>query len=61
MSDATLTKRQDSTLKDWRHQQKLALELISVSGDLIFNKSIELLMFRRDIYDSTPSKVINDH
>ena len=51
----------DSSLKNWREQEKTALELLKVVGELRFDRSIELILFRRDIYDARPSKVINDH
>ncbi len=48
-------------LNEWRHQQKMALELMKTAGELIFDRSVELTLFRRDIYDSNPSTVIKNH
>ncbi len=48
-------------LNEWRHQQKMALELMKKAGELIFDRSVELSLFRRDIYDSNPSMVIKNH
>lgn len=45
----------------WREQEMAAVELLSIAGELRFDKSVDLLMFRRVIYDNRPSEVINDH
>ncbi len=50
----------DESLKDWRIKEKLALELLRIVGDLRFDNSIELVLFRRPIYDARPSEVINN-
>ena len=45
-----------------RHQQeKLALNLVHTVGDLRFDKGIELIMFRKAIYDAKPSEIIRNH
>ncbi len=49
------------TLNDWRSGEKQALELLKIAGDLRFDKGVELIMFRHDIYDARPSDVINHH
>ncbi len=49
------------SLEDWREMEKGALELLNIVGELRFDHSIELLLFRRSIYDSRPSEVLNDH
>ena len=51
----------DASLQEWREQEQKALELLRIVGALRFDRSIELLLFRRDIYDARPSKVVNDH
>ena len=51
----------DSSLKTWREKEKSALELLQIVGELRFDKSVELILFRRNIYDARPSEVINDH
>jgi glyceraldehyde 3-phosphate dehydrogenase len=51
----------DTTLDAWREQEKTTLELMQVVGELRFDKSIELVLFRRNIYDARPSEVINNH
>jgi len=49
------------TLSDWRETEKAALELLQIVGELRFDHSVELILFRRKIYDSRPSEVINNH
>lgn len=56
-----LQTRRDQTLSEWRKQEKSALELLKIVGDLRFDKGVELVLFRRDIYDSRPSEVLHDH
>ncbi len=51
----------DSSLNNWREKEKTALELLQIVGELRFDKSIELVLFRKDIYDARPSEVLNDH
>ena len=48
-------------LIEWRAQEKSALELLKIAGDLRFEKGIELVIFRQDIYDSRPSEVLKNH
>jgi len=49
------------SLSDWREMEKTALELLQLVGELRFDHSVELLLFRRKIYDSRPSEVLNNH
>lgn len=53
-------KHQDA-LKDWREKEKKALELSKIIGELRFDRSIELLLFRRELYDIRPSEILNYH
>ncbi len=61
MVENQLQKEVDTSLKRWREKEKKALELLRIVGELRFDKSIELILFRRDIYDARPSEVINHH
>ncbi len=61
MDNSTLLTNSKIHLNEWRHQQKMALELMKTAGELIFDRSVELTLFRRDIYDSNPSNVIKNH
>lgn len=55
-----LRNQTDEALSNWHIKEKSALELLQIVGELRFDKSIELLIFRRPIYDSRPSEVINN-
>ncbi len=48
-------------ISSWHDQEKKALKLINVVSSLRFDRSIELLMFRNDLYDSRPSELLNVH
>jgi len=61
MHEVMKHKEVDNSLKKWREKEKKALELLRIVGDLRFDKAIELILFRRDIYDARPSEVINHH
>ncbi|MEM1322591.1 MAG: glyceraldehyde-3-phosphate dehydrogenase [Bacteroidota bacterium] len=51
----------DTSLKKWREKEMTALELLQIVGELRFDRSIELILFRRAIYDARPSEVLKDH
>ncbi len=51
----------ESFLSEWREKEKTALELLQIVGELRFDRSIELVFFRRDIYDARPSELIEIH
>lgn len=51
----------ESELKDWIQKEKDAIELLNVVSHLWFDKSIELVLFRRRIVDNSASDIINDH
>ncbi|MBK9271886.1 MAG: glyceraldehyde-3-phosphate dehydrogenase [Saprospiraceae bacterium] len=48
-------------LSQWREKEKNALELSKLIGELLFDRSIELLLFRRELQDKRPSEVIDIH
>jgi glyceraldehyde 3-phosphate dehydrogenase len=56
-----LRQASNSTIKDWHEKEKLALKLIKLVGDMRFDRGIEIIMFRRSIYDARPSQVIQHH
>lgn len=58
---ATFRKDRETKLQDWRIREKKALKLLKFVGDLRFDRGIELVLFRQDIYDSRPSEVLNYH
>jgi|GEM_PF-6945711 len=51
----------DNALSNWREQEKTALELLQIVGELRFDRSVDLILFRYEIYDSRPSEVIQLH
>ncbi len=51
----------ETSLKHWREKEKMALDLLRIVGELRFDKSIELILFRYDIYDVRPSQLIHNH
>ncbi len=51
----------NTSLQEWREKEKTALELLKTAGDLRFDKSVELVLFRRNIYDARASEILNDH
>ncbi|MCH2021095.1 MAG: glyceraldehyde-3-phosphate dehydrogenase [Saprospiraceae bacterium] len=60
--DAKILETQFEThLSTWREDEKAALELLKIVGDLRFDNSVEIILFRRSLYDSRPTKVIHDH
>lgn len=62
MSNEELLLREEAnvSLEQWREQEKTALELLNVTGELRFDRSIELVLFRREIYDSRPSEILQN-
>jgi glyceraldehyde 3-phosphate dehydrogenase len=68
MSTETLTKPTpamkngyESELNDWIKQEKAAIELISIIGNLWFEKSIELILFHNELTDRSSSELLNLH
>ncbi len=61
MDAKTMGNQFESHLSKWRENEKSALELLKIAGDLRFDRSIEIILFRRNLYDSKPTQVLNDH
>ena len=59
MKEQNLIARTENSLAQWRDEERMALELIKTAGQLRFDKGVELVLFRYDIYDSRPSEVLN--
>lgn len=51
----------ETHLSDWREQEKDALKLLKIVGDLRFDRSVELILFRRNIYNARSTEILNDH
>jgi glyceraldehyde 3-phosphate dehydrogenase len=48
-------------LFDWIEQEKAAIELIHIIGNLWFDKSVELVLFRNQLVDRSASQILNLH
>jgi glyceraldehyde 3-phosphate dehydrogenase len=51
----------DRQLGDWIELEKAAIELIHIIGDLWFNSSVELIIFRNQLVDRSASQILNLH
>ncbi len=60
-NELTIEQIRQSDLEKWHKMEKGALELLKIVGELRFDRNVELILFRRSIYDSRPSEVLNDH
>ncbi|MEZ5056379.1 MAG: glyceraldehyde-3-phosphate dehydrogenase [Saprospiraceae bacterium] len=56
-----IRKRTEDSLLSWHEKEKTALDLLGIVGELRFDKSVELVFFRQDIYDTRPSELLNIH
>ena len=48
-------------LDEWINDEKAAIDLIRIIGQLWFNKSIELVIFRNQLVDRSASEILNLH
>jgi glyceraldehyde 3-phosphate dehydrogenase len=48
-------------LEHWISNERDALELLETASKLQFNKSVELVLFRRKLFDKRVSEILNDH
>ena len=60
-NDINLQEAGQTTISDWHSREKLALKMIQLVGDLRFDQAIEIVLFRRSVYDSRPSELIQHH
>ncbi|MFX7033249.1 hypothetical protein ABTI01_19795, partial [Acinetobacter baumannii] len=51
----------ESELAEWIKDERQALELLETASKLQFDKSAELVLFRRKVFDKKISEIINDH
>lgn len=51
----------ESELNNWVDQEKKAVELISTLGQLLFNNSVELVLFRNNLIDLSVSEILKLH
>jgi len=55
------TNSYENELQEWIQDEKSAIELIHVVGQLWFEKSIELVIFRNQLVDRSASEILNLH
>ena len=51
----------EKELNQWINSEKLALELLTTGSQLQLEKSVELVLFRRKLFDKKISSIIHDH
>jgi len=51
----------EAELADWIELEKAAVELIHLTGNLWFDKSVELVLFRNQLVDRSASEILNLH
>jgi glyceraldehyde 3-phosphate dehydrogenase len=56
-----MNQRFNDELNNWIEREKCAIELMRIAANLWLDKSVELLVMRRKIYDDTVKQIINDH
>lgn len=61
MKEVVIQHKVERSLQIWRQKEKTALELLRIIGELRFDRSIDLVLFRRDLYDTRPSEIIHHH
>jgi glyceraldehyde 3-phosphate dehydrogenase len=61
MSTLATTQQYESLLKEYIAQEKAAVDIISAVGHLMFEKSVELVLFRNPLVDVTVSHILNLH
>jgi glyceraldehyde 3-phosphate dehydrogenase len=59
--NAAVLNSYDRQLGDWIELEKAAIELIHIIGDLWFNRSVELIIFRNQLVDRSASQILNLH
>ena len=61
IQQSTNGKSYESELSEWIECEKAAIELIRVVGQLWFDKSVELIIFRNQLVDRSASEILNLH
>ncbi|HLG03632.1 MAG TPA: glyceraldehyde 3-phosphate dehydrogenase NAD-binding domain-containing protein, partial [Bacteroidia bacterium] len=51
----------ETELQDWISNERAAIELIGHIGKLWFERSVELIIFRNQLIDRSPSEIMNLH
>ena len=50
-----------SEFQNWIEKEKKAVELLNVVGQLWFDRSIELVLFRKPLFDVGSSEILAHH
>ncbi len=61
MSQTTSKAFYESELNDWVNKEKSAISLITSIGNLLYDKSIELVLFRNPLVDQSVSEILSLH
>ncbi len=61
MSQTTLSASYDTELGEWVNKEKAAISLISSIGNLLYDKSVELVLFRNPMVDQSVSEILSLH
>ena len=63
MSTGTIASNKgfEAELKDWISQERAAIQLMSIVGNLRFDKAVELIIFRLPLHDSSVSEILSQH
>lgn len=56
-----MNKQYETEFKNWVEKEKKAIELINVVGKLWFERSIELVLFRKPLFDVSSSEILAHH
>src|SRR5687767_6360656 len=61
MNSLETTQQYEALLKDYIAQERAAVDIISAVGHLMFEKSVELVLFRNPLIEVTVSHILNLH
>ena len=57
-NNLSFKERNEHTLTEWRNKEMQALDLLQKAGELRFDRSVELVLFRKDIYDNINRHIV---
>src|SRR5690554_5362437 len=61
MKDPIIAEEFESELNSWVEQEKKAVDLINTLGNLLYTKSVELVLFRNHMVDRSVSELLKMH
>jgi glyceraldehyde 3-phosphate dehydrogenase len=56
-----MLKKYQSEFQNWIEKEKKAIELINIVGQLWFDRSVELVLFRKPLFDVGSSEILSHH